>query len=368
MIVECTLKKLNRISSIVSFDDFKDLVGIERRVEEVEKLISVGSSSVRIIGIWGMGGMGKTTLANVIFNRLICRFESGCFLANVKEESIKQGLISLQKKLIVELLEEDDHRLDSTYLRSTFAKERLRRKNVLIVIDDVDSSEQVECLIGDHIQFGVGSKILITTRDRQVVRRRANVIYTLEGLDLDEALELFSLNAFRRNSFKKGCLELSERAVSYTKGNPLALKILGSFLHSRTKEEWENALNKLEIFPHPDILKVLRISYDDGLDNVEKDIFLDIACFFKGENITFVEGILDGCGFFPTIGIKVLIDKSLITINHRNEIQMHDLIQEVGWEIVREESTKDPGKRSRLWIAQDVCHVFKNKRVSFQCV
>lgn len=74
-----------------------------------------------------------------------------------------------------------------------------------------------------------------------------------------------------------------------------------------------------------------------------------------------MEKILDACGFFAKIGIDDLIDKSLIIIKDRNILWMHDLIQEMGWEIVR--SIEDLRKRSRLWIAQDIYHVFKHNKV-----
>lgn len=62
---------------------------------------------------------------------------------------------------------------------------------------------------------------------------------------------------------------------------------------------------------------VLRISYD-GLDDTDKDVFLNIECFFNGYGVESIERILDGCGFFSRIGICVLIDKSLITIEADN--------------------------------------------------
>jgi hypothetical protein len=95
-----------------------------------------------------------------------------------------------------------------------------------------------------------------------------------------------------------------------------------------------------------------------------KEIFLDIACFFKGEKVGYVNKILDKCGFFPDYGIKVLVDKSLISIDEvKGLIIMHDLLQEVGREIVRQESPKEPGERSRLWFHKDVHDVLEGNTV-----
>ena len=149
--------------------------------------------------------------------------------------------------------------------------------------------------------------------------------------------------------------------MCFAQGLPLALKVLGSFLFSMTKEEWRNKLDKLKSTPDMKIYEVLKISYN-GLDDKEKNIFLDIVCFFKGEDKEYVVEILDGCGFFSLSGIRALIDKSLITISS-NKLMMHDLIQEMGREIVRQQSLEEPSKRSRLWFHEDIYDVLKKNTV-----
>lgn len=70
----------------------RGLVGIEEKYEQIESLLKLGSSEVRTLAIWGMGGIGKTTLASALYAKLSHEFESGYFLANVREESNKLGL------------------------------------------------------------------------------------------------------------------------------------------------------------------------------------------------------------------------------------------------------------------------------------
>lgn len=89
-------------------------------------------------------------------------------------------------------------------------------------------------------------------------------------------------------------------------------------------------------------------------------MFLDLACFFKGEQVNFVKDIADGCGFFWDEGIELLIEKSLITIDHSNQLWMHDLIQQMGQEVVRQQSINNPERRTRLWRADEICHVLQN--------
>ncbi|KAL5554511.1 hypothetical protein UlMin_041912 [Ulmus minor] len=149
--------------------------------------------------------------------------------------------------------------------------------------------------------------------------------------------------------------KISKILVSKAKGNPLALEVLGSSLYSLSIKDWESALEKLNGIPNREIQKVLRITYD-ALDAEEQDIFLDIACFLKDEKRDFVKGILEHKSF---IAITVLVHKSLITIDQDGLIRMRDLIQEMGWDIVRQ-STKKLGERSRLWTPQDVSDVLNN--------
>jgi hypothetical protein len=122
-------------------------------------------------------------------------------------------------------------------------------------------------------------------------------------------------------------------------------------------------LEKYKRIPEKNIHEKLKISYD-GLEESEKNIFLDIACFFKGHNVEYVTKILYSCGFFPDIGMKVLMDKFLITIeSNKSRLIMHDLLQDMGREIVRQESHKEPEKHSRLWFHEDVRYVLKENMV-----
>lgn len=104
--------------------------------------------------------------------------------------------------------------------------------------------------------------------------------------------------------------------------------------------------------------KKLKISYDVLNDDTERDIFLDIAFFFIGMDRNDVMDILNGCGLFAEIGISVLVERSLVTIDDKNKLGMHDLLRDMGREIIRQKSPKKLEKRSRLWFHEDVHDVF----------
>lgn len=247
----------------------------------------------------------------------------------------------------------------------------------MLILDDISEKEQLEYLIGGHI--GNGSRVIVTTRDEAVLRGTdidgaTFIKYEVDVLSLEQALELFRLKTDKENPFPE---DYVKDVVEYVGRNPLAIKVFGSHLRSMRNpciDNWKMELDKLKEIPHDKILEKLKISYD-ALGETEKKIFLDIACFFKGMEREFVESILNKCdfhrttgrngfGYFANIGIDALIDKSLITLDgETNSLDMHDLMQQMGWEIVRRES-EEPGNRSRLWNSKDTYHVFENDTVS----
>ena len=104
--------------------------------------------------------------------------------------------------------------------------------------------------------------------------------------------------------------------------------------------------------PPEDIQKILKVSYD-GLGEIEQEIFLDIACFFQGWPKNDVADILNACELNPDFGIPRLVKKCLITVTQGGSLSMHDLIQQMGREVVRQESRQMPGERSRIWSYED---------------
>ncbi|KAE8667799.1 hypothetical protein F3Y22_tig00112370pilonHSYRG00018 [Hibiscus syriacus] len=283
-----------------------------------------------------MAGIGKTTLADAIFNRVSNGFKSSCFLRTVRESEERGTLLESRQKFLSTISEDVDLNVSAPTIGEGFLKDRLSRKKVQVVCDDVTNSSQLELLFRGIDRFGPGSRVIVTTRDKQVlIQNDIDLIYEVEELDEDESVRLFCQ----------------------------PIKVIGSSLYGKNKSYQGSAVTKLNQIPNPDIHKLLRSSFD-GLDSEEKDMFLDIACFYKGEHRYFVTRIMDACYFSSHSGIDDLIDKSLISAS-KNKIAMHDLLEQMGRDIVRSVSPSEPGRRSRLWIPEDIYDVLTENSITF---
>ncbi|XP_030974176.1 TMV resistance protein N-like [Quercus lobata] len=332
--------------------DAEYLVGIDSRVAYIKSLLNIKSNEVPILGIHGLPGVGKTTIANAVYCKIAYQFEGSCFLEKVREKSINCGMIQLQEKLLSKILQDNYLKVDSEFEGTNLIKKRICCKKVLLVLDDVDNSVQIEKLLGKCDWFASGSIVIITTRDKHVLSTlpKGHLIYKVKELGPCEARDLFNMHAFRTNEPKEDYSKLAKLILSYAKGLPLALKVMGSALCGKSIDEWSNAFEMYKNIQHEKIQEILKISFI-GLDKNEKHIFLDIACFFKGFSKDYVVKILDACDLYPKFGIGKLIDKCLI-IDEDGTLWMHDLLQQMGREIAQEEFERLEN-HSRIWCHED---------------
>ncbi|KAL3744309.1 hypothetical protein ACJRO7_013554 [Eucalyptus globulus] len=323
-----------------------NLVAIEDRVAEVMELVDLACPDTRIIGIWGMGGIGKTTLATIIYKKLFNKFQCRSSLQDIREEINRKGVEHVQSLLISEITKSPPHSVHKSDIGIAMIQLSCENKKVLILLDDVDHQDHLDKLIGG-CNFGLGSRIIITCRDKALLKSEYKR-YELKVLNLNDSLILFSRCAFEGEQGPTRFTDLSNDIVATTGGLPLALKVIGSLLNGEKDQMvWREMLEKLRNVPAEDVQEKLRISYDK-LTNKEKQIFLDIACVFIGTDKRIATYLWADLKFFPITGLQVLINRSLIKINEENQLTMHDQLRDLGRSIARPEDVK-PWHWSRPW-------------------
>nr|XP_043609369.1 probable disease resistance protein At5g66900 isoform X2 [Erigeron canadensis] len=206
-------------------------VGIQSRLRDVDIWLKDASTDARLGVISGMGGIGKTALAQVAYNINLSHFDATSFLPNIR---LSSQLDSARTQLLADI-----H-------KGGMDQDPLRPKRVLVVLDDLLLPDQLDALVPRPDLFPRGSKIIVTTRSEGLLDHLSHTCFRIKPLDFHESLRLFSLHAFSQDLPFHDHLELSQRLVQHCEGRPLALEVLGSTLFGKPLPLWETALKELE--------------------------------------------------------------------------------------------------------------------------
>jgi energy-coupling factor transporter ATP-binding protein EcfA2 len=337
--------------------DFDAFVGLEFHIRELSSLLYLDYEQVRIVGICGPAGIGKTTIARALQSLLSSNFQRSCFMENVRG-SLNIGLdeyglkLDLQERLLSKIMNQKGMRIE--HLGTI--RDRLHDQKVLIILDDVNDLD-LYALADQTTWFGPGSRIIVTTEDNELLQKHdINNVYHVDFPSRKEALEIFCRCAFRQSSAPDTILKLAERVTELCGNLPLGLCVIGSSLHGKTEDEWEILIRRLEISLDRDNEAQLRVGYDSLHEN-EQALFLSIAVFFNYKDRQLVMAMLLDSNLDVEYGLRTLANKSLIHISRNEKIVMHNLLQHVGRQAIQRQ---EPWKRHILIDADEICNVLEN--------
>ncbi|CAN6477771.1 unnamed protein product [Victoria cruziana] len=365
-LVELIVKDLDaKLPKTPSIDIAEYPIGLECRVQEVMNLLKSEERDVKMIVLQGMSGIGKTTIAKAVYDKLRNDFNgASTFVSDVAKKFRKGEDVKCQVDQLIHDVSTSSEgpcvSLGSIDDGKCMIKEKRKCRKVLIVLDDIDDRKQLQALAGSRDRFGAGSVIIITSKAGDVLSKHLerSLIYEPRLLDGQESLQLFVRHAFKGRQPTTEEYDLSRQIAETAGGLPIALEVLGPhfFALGGDTEEWRSELKKLKDIPHHDIEEKLKFSYD-GLEGTAQEIFLDIACFFVGEDFgRAAQCYWEARGFHPEGTIKLLQRRFFISMDMGNRFRMHDLLRNMGREIVLQRRIKDVPSwaRTRLWTKNDI--------------
>jgi hypothetical protein len=336
----------------------KQQYGLEESMWNVLKMLD----NVNVLGLVGMGGIGKTTLALEIYNHAVLRrqFERHCFLKDVRSSEPSE----LRRKLLRDLGHHSEMQSISPedYKR---AFDGLISQRMLVVVDDIDHGSQFAALIPDIRKLGPGSRIVITSRRKDVLQHAMGAatcenVFDVPILSKSDSRLLFNRHAFLSELPSEGFADLAVEVADACGGHPLSLETIGASLFDKRKPEdreiWEEAVKALQ--GNEEVFGKLRSTYDSLPRDGDRAMFQDMACMLIGMEKEVALKIWKSCGSCsgarcstsetPALALRRLMDRSLVRVDGEGRLRMHDVLRDMGRDIVKREAQRSE-KWTHLW-------------------
>ncbi|TYI48302.1 hypothetical protein E1A91_D13G238200v1 [Gossypium mustelinum] len=285
----------------ISFVDSSDVIGRDKDKENIISMLMKASEdrNVPVIPIVGIGGLGKTTLAQLVYNddRVTSLFPLKIWIC-VSEEFDLSRLLNLLIQSVNKGVKCDDLTLDALQAR---LRSLLNDKKFLLVLDDVWNENQAKWVelrnLLRSIDGSSQSKIIMTTRSLKVSSIMSSICaYKLKGLSFEDCLALFIKWAFNDGDEKRypNLIRIGEEIVDKCKGVPLAVRTLGSLLFQKTDESDWNYIKESEIWRlkqmENDILPVLKLSYNHLPSHLQR--CLGLLSLYKKDEIYYSNKVI----------------------------------------------------------------------------
>ncbi|KAJ9672814.1 hypothetical protein PVL29_026162 [Vitis rotundifolia] len=319
----------------------------EDKEEIIKLLVSSGNEkNLSAVAIIGIGGLGKTTLAQLVYNdeRVVGFFDPKIWICVSDDFDVKLLVIKTLESLSGGVVEKSQ----SLEVLKVSLHEKLRQKRYLLVLDDVwnDDFQKWDRLRTLLMVGAKGSKILVTTRNRNVASTMGidHFPFSLKGLKENQSWNLFSKIAFEEGQERMylRLVEIGKEIVNMCNGVPLIIKTLGAILRFKMEEHpWlsikknENLL-RLEGGNNKRVISVLKLSYDD-LSFHLKQCFTYCVLFPKDYEIEKNSSDVGNQYFEELLSRSLLEEAKKDAYNNISSCKMHDLIHDLAQSIVGSE-------------------------------
>ncbi|MCD9645600.1 hypothetical protein HAX54_034616 [Datura stramonium] len=322
----------------------KIIVGFEEEKELLMRKLTRGPAEVDVISIVGMPGIGKTTLAYSVYNHkpVVDHFDVRAWCTVDQEHNEKKLLqkifnqvIGLKERFSEDCIDDD-------------VADKLRRelfvKRYLIVLDDLWDTATWDELIMHFPERKKGSRIVLTSRIREVAlhgKCHSDPLY-LRLLRPEESWELLEKRIFGEERCPDELLDVGEKIARKCDGLPLVLDLISGVIARKEKQEalWLEVLNNIKSFIFKDeeeVMKVIQLSYDHLSDHL-KPCLIYLASYPKDEYIAIsdlkylwsAEGLMEHTEM--TVYVDELISSSLVLVSNERggypSCQIHDLVHD----------------------------------------